>query len=131
MNENIDSIHIKTNEGAFDLEATARFIGDDLLVVIYGGDKPHIGAVAVAHSHPSLKDPNKPTVTASLISIPGHKEDEIALSTAKQLASAFRTTVTVTAGMHWDEIDPTGIWKVNRNSKTIIDSLIKEINAIG
>ena len=38
------------------LEAVAVRCGDDLTVVIGGGEKQHIGAVAVGVPRPSLKD---------------------------------------------------------------------------
>ena len=40
------------------LEAVAVRCGDDLTVVIGGGEKQHIGAVAVGVPRPSLKDKN-------------------------------------------------------------------------
>ena len=37
---------VETEAGSFDIEAGIRWIGDDLLVAIWGGEKPYIGAVA-------------------------------------------------------------------------------------
>ena len=47
---------VKTAEGSYDLEASGQWLGPDLLVAIWGGEKPHIGAVAVAQPRPSLKN---------------------------------------------------------------------------
>jgi hypothetical protein len=43
---------IETDTGAYDLTASVRMIGPDLLIAIWGGEKPHIGAVAVAQPRP-------------------------------------------------------------------------------
>ncbi|MBN2666725.1 MAG: hypothetical protein JXR67_09460, partial [Bacteroidales bacterium] len=70
--------NVRTESGVFDIHASVCLIGKDLLVAIWGGEKPHIGAVSVAQPRPSLKDPKRVSSTASVICILGHKEDELA-----------------------------------------------------
>jgi gallate decarboxylase subunit D len=118
---------VKTNEGAYDLEANVRLIGNDFLVAIWGGEKPHIGAVAVAQPRPSLKDPDAVSATASVFCFIGHKEDELAKAVSEILASALHTQVVVTAGIHWDNISKEGIQKVIRNSENLIDLILEKI----
>ena len=120
---------IHTNEGEYDLSAHVRLIGADLLVAIWGGEKPHIGAVAAAHSSPSLKDPKVMSTTASVLCYSGHKEDELAKSAAKKLAAALDTKVVVTAGIHWDNLSVEGIQKVNRNSEVLVTTIQKRIQS--
>jgi len=93
------------DQGDFDLEAQVRSIGQDLLVAIWGGEKPHIGAVSIAQPRPSLRDPKSTSATASVICHLGHKEDELAKALSEVLAAALNTQVVVTAGIHWDNID--------------------------
>jgi hypothetical protein len=119
---------IKTETGEFDIEAGYRWVGDDLLVAIWGGEKPHIGAVAVARSRPSLKDPNARSATASVICFPSHKEDEMAKSVAEILAAVLDTSVVVTAGIHWDNLSQEGIQKIIRNGNTLVDLILDEIH---
>ena len=118
---------IKTNEGEYDLEAGVRFIGQDLLVAIWGGEKPHIGAVSVAQPRPSLKDPGATSATASVICLLGHKEDELAKAASEVLAAALKTQVVVTAGIHWDNMDGQGIKKVVRNSEILVDLILDKV----
>jgi len=120
---------IHTNEGEYDLSAHVRLIGDDLLVAIWGGEKPHIGAVAAAHSSPSLKDPKVMSTTASVLCYSGYKEDELAKSAAKKLAAALDTKVVVTAGIHWHNLSAEGIQKVNRNSEVLVTSVQERIQS--
>jgi len=115
---------VKTNESAYDLEASVRLIGQDLLVAIWGGEKPHIGAVAIAQPRPSLKDPEVMSATASVICLPGHKEDELAKAVSEILAAALNTPVVVTAGIHWDNISKDGIQRVIENSKILVDLIL-------
>ena len=123
-------LNVKTNEGAYDLEAGVRLIGQDLLVAIWGGEKPHIGAVSVAQPRPSLKDPEITSATASVICLPGHKEDELAKAVSEILAAALNTSVVVTAGIHWDNISKDGIQKVTENSKILVDLILERIASL-
>ena len=120
---------IHTNEGEYDLSAHVRLIGDDLLVAIWGGEKPHIGAVAAAQSSPSLKDPKVMSTTASVLCYSGHKEDELAKSAAKKLAAALDTKVVVTAGIHWHNLSAEGIQKVNRSCEILVTTVQERIQS--
>ena len=86
------------------ITAKASWAGEDLLVLITGGDQPHLGAVAAATPRPSLADPSKNSATASVITYLGHKEDGPAKEIAEALASGLNTKVVVAAGMHWEGI---------------------------
>ncbi len=117
---------VETSTGAYDIQAEVRWIGTDLLVAIWGGEKPHIGAVAVAQPRPSLRDPNVLSATASVICLPAHKEDELAKTVAETLAAAFNTPVVVTAGIHWNDIPQAGIERVIANSKTLVSLILEQ-----
>jgi hypothetical protein len=118
---------IKTDTGAYDLTASARWIVPDLLVAIWGGEKPHIGAVAMAQPRPSLKDPEVTSSTASVFSYVGHKEDELAKATAEILAATLKTNVIVTAGIHWDNLPEEGIQRVIHNSEILVEMILEKI----
>jgi len=128
-------VSIKTDTGAYDLTASARWIGPDLLVAIWGGEKPHIGAVAVAQPRPSLKNPEVTSATASVICRVGHKEDELVKAASEILASALETQVVVTAGIHWDNLSEEGIQKIIDNSRILVDMILErclaEFTALG
>ena len=115
---------IQTREGEYDLTANVRLIGQDLLVSIWGGDKPHIGAVAMAQPRPSLMDPSVTSSTASVFCYVGHKEDELAKAVAEILAAALKTNVVVTAGIHWDNLPLEGIQRVIRNSEILVEMIL-------
>ncbi len=118
---------IQTNEGEYDLSARVRLIGADILVTIWGGEKPHIGAVAAAQSHPKLKDPKVTSSTASVLCYPGHKEDGLAKSAAEKLAATFDTKAVVTVGIHWDNLSQEGIIAINRNCEILVKSVLRKI----
>jgi len=117
------------NSGAdqYDIEAYVRAIGENFLVAIWGGERPHIGAIAVAQPRPSLKDPNRISSTASVFCLLGHKEDKLAKAASEVLAAALNTTVVVTAGIHWDNIDEQGIRRVMENTQILVRRILEEI----
>jgi hypothetical protein len=100
---------VRTLEPDYVVEAEAVRIGPDILVYVWGGERPHIGAVAAAQPRPSLADPSKTSATASVLSYVGHKEDGIAKEMAEAISARFNTNAVVTAGIHWDDLPVDGI----------------------
>lgn len=74
--------------------------GDGLVICILGGESPHVGAVALAIPRPSLKDPRKLGVTSSVLTLVGHKDDEIARPISENVAKELNQKTVVIAGVH-------------------------------
>ena len=100
-----------------------------MLVAIWGGERPHIGAVAAAQPRPSLKNPDVTSATASVICFVGHKEDELVKASAEILAAALNTPVVVTAGIHWDNLDERAIVRIIKNSEILVDMILEKCMA--
>lgn len=120
---------LTTEETSHNLTAEVTLIGEDILVALWGGDKPHIGAVAAAQPRPSLKEAEGFSASTSVICFVGHKEDELAKYLADKLASAFNKRVVVTAGAHWDDISEAGIEQVKRNTRKMAELLLQRIRS--
>ena len=90
--------------GRVAIRMTCVPMGRDLAVTLCGGDQAHIGAVAVSQSRPS-HEPGAPTsATTSVITLPGHKEDDLARAIAARFAARLDAAVTVACGIHMDAI---------------------------
>ncbi len=124
-----DWVSVSTGEGRLDLEAQACWVGPDLVVLVTGGEVPHVGAVAMAAPRPSLADPARTSATASVFTYPSHKEDRLAQATAELLSARLETRVVVTAGCHWDNLDPAGIKQVSANGARLIQLLLEALSA--
>jgi hypothetical protein len=109
------------------VHASALWLGEDALVYLWGGTRPHIGAVASATPRPSLRDPARTSATASVFTYPGHKEDAVAKATAEALAAALDAKVVVTAGIHWDHLTAAAIRIVETRCRNITEKLIREL----
>ena len=120
---------VQTDEDSYNLSASIRLIGEDVLVAIWGGERPHIGAVAVAQPRPSLKDPDLTSASTSVFCFVGHKEDELAKAAAEILSATLNTAVVVTAGIHWDNLDEEAILRIIKNSEILVDMILEKCMA--
>lgn len=127
MNGSLPKIKVRSQGPDHNIQAEAVWIGPDLLVYIWGGEAPHIGAVAMAQPRPSLADPKVTSSTASVFTYVGHKEDDLAKWAAEKISAALEAKVVVTAGIHWDDLDRTGIKTVLANSEQLVQMLIDQL----
>ena len=93
-------------------------MGPDLCVGLSGGDAPHIGAVALAVPEGESKG------TASLLSVTGHKEGELAQKIALALAVHHRCRVSVSCGIHLDNATKKEIDQVLYEADCLLDETI-------
>lgn len=103
--------------------------GEDLCVTIAGGEKPHIGAVALAQVRPSLSDPNQFSASVSVLTLLGHKEDEIAKHVAHKLAVAIRGNVVVSCGIHIDHATADQLIEIDQVIRSWCDSFIDQLSS--
>lgn len=97
-------IKLSHQKGRFKIEANAILVGEDLIVSIWGGSGPHVGAVAMAVPRPSLRNSDVISATSSVLTRVGHKEDDIVKKVSERLSSELGKVVVVSAGIHWDDI---------------------------
>jgi hypothetical protein len=114
----------------FLLKASGHLIGQDLLISIWGGTHPHIGAVGLAVPRPSLRNKRKTSATSSVLTLLGHKEDITVKMVSEALASALKKNVVVTAGIHWDSLKPEEISLIVELSKALSEKIIKKIEKV-
>jgi gallate decarboxylase subunit D len=110
--------------GALWLEAGCVSVGQDLVVIVGGGQRPHVGAAALAVSSPDINDPSVTTQSSCLASVPGHKEADLARDAALRLSKALNRTVVVTVGIHDDAISKARIMLYLGLFDQLIDAVI-------
>jgi len=120
---------VKISKGRFKIYGLAQELGEDLLVSIWGGTLPHIGAIGVATPRPSLKDQKKWSATSSNFTFTGHKEDILVKKISEELAARLRRNVVVTAGVHWDHLTSKEIRTIENLVQKISDQILKKIPA--
>ncbi|MCL4459135.1 MAG: hypothetical protein M1577_04400 [Chloroflexi bacterium] len=114
-------------EGRLQVRATAIRTANGLIVHILGGEHPHIGAVALAIPRPSLADPARMSATASVLTVIGHKEDEIVKPISESLAARLNQVVVVVAGLHVERASASEIQTLIHHSKEAAEALLGEV----
>jgi len=104
------------------IRARLAWVGRDLVVVVGGGDRPHVGAVAVARPGPG--DP-----VVSVLGLPGHREDVPAGRWAERLCRSTGGTVVVSVGIHQDGLDPGGVRLYVAMLEELLDTVARALPA--
>lgn len=100
---------ITSGTGKHQVNLEKQRIGDHLLFVVQGGEKPHIGAVIIC-------EPEKDAVISTLGS---HKDHIVLTPLAKKACEKYQTTVVVTGGIHIDHASQKDIDLVIKNCKRL------------
>ena len=94
-------------------------IGEDWLVEIFGGCRPHIGSVSVgtfAEGQVSLQK----------VLLAEHRDDVIGDLFATELAKCLQTTVTAVCGVHYERPGQEGIRQIVACAKSMLQEIIAE-----
>ena len=103
--------------------------GKELTVVISGGEKPHIGAVAIAIPYPSLKNSNKVkvSVSSSVFTLIGHKEDELSKQIAENITKVTKKATVTIVGLHIDKATSQDIGYLIQNTQKAVEKLVGKL----
>lgn len=96
------------------LQVSVKKIGQDLLVSVEGGQKPHIGCVIQSVPRPSLTGDGSYSATSSVLNLTGHKDEYLCRKLSEQICAACQTTVVCTGGVHIDQITKEEICEIMR-----------------
>ncbi len=118
------SLWVEDPESGRKIGASVTFVGEDLVIAVGGGEKPHVGCVVLAQPGASKSHPGEWTASCSVLTIPPHKEEPIARSIATRVSEAFGRVTVVTAGVHDDNLDADGIAVYMRLGGELADKLV-------
>jgi hypothetical protein len=109
---------IMRNAGSIEIILEANKIGDDYLLTLTGG-KEHIGAVAIG-----FYDEMSQRASSSVLTLPGHREEQLALQGARQVTRATKKTTVFVAGIHQDNISPEEIRDIVSVAGEMVENFI-------
>lgn len=104
--------------GRIEIILEAKKIGEDCLLTLTGG-REHVGAVAIG-----LFDEKSQRASSSVITLPGHREEQLALQGARQVSRATKKTTVFVAGIHQDNINPEEIKDIVSAVEEMVESFI-------
>lgn len=105
--------------GRVAIKMEAVSMGEDYCLVITGGDRPHLGAVALSTPRPSLADSQKLSASTSVLTLVGHKEDDVAKKLAHLFAANLDRHVVVACGVHLDGI--------TKNEFAVMEAMLEQL----
>ena len=109
------------------LEARVEEMGEDLVVAVGGGERPHVGCVVLAQPLPSKTPGREWSASCSVLTIPPHREEPIARGIAKKLAETLGRVTVATAGVHDDDLDAEGVACYLRLGQELGEELAKRL----
>jgi hypothetical protein len=115
-------VEFTVDAAGFALVCSVTRMGADCLVALRGGDKAHIGSVAMAHPRPSLTGAGR-SATVSTLNRMGHKDDFLANPIAQKVAARMDCTVACAAGVHVDDATPTQIAAIQAAVPQVVDRI--------
>lgn len=121
-------IRIEKTTPRYKLMMSIERMGKDLNVSLYGGDKAHIGAVALAVPHAGLRDRENIDASVSLLTVCGHKEDELVRNISYTLATALNCTVSVSCGIHLEDATKREIMDVLKSAELMLEQALKDLS---
>ncbi|MDR0875995.1 MAG: hypothetical protein LBN12_07295 [Clostridiales Family XIII bacterium] len=111
-------IRLSEGDAPYTIHAELTRVGDDLLCIVTGGTRPHIGAVCLADF--ATGQPVCRTLAGE-----GHKEALPAELFAKALCEHHGVNVACTAGIHVDDASTDEIGIMMGNATMLLDRLLK------
>ncbi len=106
------------------LEVSAAFVGEDILVCLQGGERPHLGCVVQTEPRESLTGDGSVSATSSVLNYPGHKDEVVCRYVAEKISRELKRRVVCTGGFHKDGITIEEIREVQRAVETVTEKLV-------
>jgi hypothetical protein len=125
--QKIDTVSSDSNSD-YRLQGTIIFLDNDDVIVVVTGGRDHIGAISLAVPRPSLFDQNRLSAESSVLTMLGHKEDELVKYVSEKIASTTGRNVVVIAGVHYDGLARDDLEIVRKQWVVLTEKIIIHIN---
>lgn len=101
------------------LTARVQAVDGGVRAEVYGGTRPHIGAVSIAGPEGDITTTQFPT----------HRDGAVSARWAEALAAAGLRPAVVLAGIHYDGLSPEGIRQVLDASEGLLQEVLAQLAA--
>lgn len=109
------------------LEVSAAFVGEDILVCLQGGERPHLGCVVQTEPRESLTGDGSVSATSSVLNYLGHKDEVVCRYVAEKISRELKRRVVCTGGFHKDGITIEEIREVQRAVETVTEKIVVKL----
>lgn len=87
-----------------DLCVECKEIGNDLLITVSGGTRPHIGCTVISIPRLSLSGDGKKSCTSCVWNLTGHKDEDVLRRLAEAYCKSTGKLVVCSGGIHVEDI---------------------------
>lgn len=94
-----------------ELTLEIKSVGEDILILVSGGEKPHIGSAVLAVPRKSLSS-DSISCTSSVLNVTGHKDEKICRDLAESFCKKYNAVTVCTGGFHCDNLTAAQIQEV-------------------
>lgn len=108
-----------------ELEVNAAFVGEDVLICLKGGEKPHLGCVVQTEPRVSLTGDGSMSATSSILNFPGHRDEVICRWMAEKVSKELGKRVVCTGGFHKEGISEKEIREVQESVVCLTEKVIE------
>lgn len=116
MARTIETASVTSSTFGKEIVAQISRTQEGIALLIAGGDKSHIGAVAVVDSDGK----------SACIILPSHKDHVIAEKWAKELWQRFMVQAVVSVGIHYDVVNKEMIEEILKKTDEMMEELLHE-----
>ncbi len=126
-----NTISASSGEGRWGVEATAIATSAGVTIHVSGGDRPHVGAVAMGVPRPSLRDPARTSATVSVLAVTGHKDDELARPLAALAAARLNEVAVVVVGVHVEGATADEVARLAESARQAVELVLQQLEERG
>ncbi len=126
---NQEEIKVSYGEGRYRIQISSVITAEGISMTITGGEKPHVGGVAVSVPRGSLAG-DKTSCDTWICPVPGHKDTEVAAPIAEMVSIRTGQTTVVVAGIHIDRAAEREIGTLLKHSREAAKLFIEQIRKL-
>lgn len=126
-----EEVKLSYGEGRYAISMAAVATMDGVSVIITGGERPHVGGLAMSVPRSRQVDDTKTRCDTWITPRPGHRDCEAAAMVSRIICEEIGMTAAVTAGIHIENAAPEEIRILMENSREAARLLIKKIKELG
>lgn len=118
----------EVGQGSYRIWGSLSLCSEGAALVIFGGERPHIGSVVLTEIRPSLaKGSHDLSTTSSVINRRGHKDEVVAREAATRVALKLQRPVSATVGIHIPNATAEDLEILIEHARQLVNLLIEEV----
>ena len=119
------TLELKAGTAPYIVYGHVVWCGKDVVAVIGGGTRSHVGAAALAEARLSFSGDGSTSSSASVLARFDHKDDLAARTAALYLSKNLQTTVVATVGLHVDHASAEDIQVLQTNLHLLLEKIVE------